>query len=107
MNSSDLKQSISFERLVQSKNSMGIPIERWEQYLKARAKVKNLNNLEADKYQGKQIKLQIEATIRFNPNFQIQYSDRIEFKSNYFDITSIENIDNRNKWLTLQGVCIK
>lgn len=108
MKSSDLKQVIIIERLSsEKKNAAGIPVKEWAELLTARAKVTNGGNDESEKNQGTQVKIQIDVTIRFNPNFDIKHTDRINFNSNYFNITGIDNLNNRNKWLNLKGVCIK
>lgn len=106
MKSSDLKHIVTIERMTVNKKA-GIPVETWAELITARAKVDNAAGSESEKNQGTQIKLQMDITIRFNPNFNIEYTDRIKFNSNYFNITGIENVDNCNKWLVLKGVCIK
>lgn len=107
MKSSDLKHIVIIERVSTHKNVAGIPVEGWNDLITARAKVDNVAGSESEKNEGTQIKIQIDVTIRFNPNFNIEYTDRIKFKCNCFNITGIDNLDNSNKWINLKGVCIK
>lgn len=105
ISSSDLKQIIVIEGLSSTKNQDGILVDRWTEKIRTRAKVINLSDSEIDKDAGKQVQIQKEFTIRFNPKISIKYSDKINFNSIQFDITSVDNIDNSNKWLKIKGVC--
>ncbi|NFE84094.1 head-tail adaptor protein [Clostridium botulinum] len=105
--SSHLKQIISIERLSSNRNDDGILVERYNEILNIRARVVNIDGNESDNNKGIQNKVQIEVYIRFNPLVEIKDSDRINFKNNYFNITYIDNLDNRNRWLKIKGVKIE
>lgn len=102
ISSSDLKQIIVIESLQSSKNQYGILIESWNEILNTRAKVVNTGGSESNENQGIQNKVEIEVFIRFHRS--IKNKDRIKFNGEYFNITYINNLDNKNKWLSLKGV---
>jgi head-tail adaptor len=104
---SDLKQIISIERLSEEKNEYGILVQKCIEILNTRARVVNIDGSENDNNQGIQNKIQIEVYIRFNPLVKIKDTYRIKFNDNYFNITYIDNLDNRNKWLRIKGVKIE
>ena len=104
---SDLKQIISIEKLSEEKNEYGILVNRYTVILNTRARVVNIDGSESDNNQGIQNKIQIEVYIRFNPLVKIKDTYRIKFNDNYFNITYIDNLENRNKWLRIKGVKIE
>lgn len=104
---SDLKQIISIEKLSEEKNKYGILVQKYTEILNTRARVVNIDGSESDNNQGIQNKIQIEVYIRFNPLVKIKDTYKIKFNDNYFNITYIDNLDNRNKWLRIKGVNIE
>lgn len=104
---SDLKQIISIERLLEERNEYGILVKRYHEILNTRARVVNIDGSESDNNQGIQNKMHIEVYMRFNPLVEIKNTDRINFKNNYFNITYIENLDERDKWIRIKGVKIE
>ena len=100
---SDLKQIISIKELSEEKNEYGILVQKYIEILNTRARVVNIGGSESDNNQGIQNKIQIEVYIRFNPLVKIKDTDRIKFNDNYFNITYVDNLDNRNKWLRIKG----
>ena len=104
---SDLKQIISIEKLSEEKNEYGILVQKYIEILNTRARVVNIDGSEIDNNQGIQNKISIEVYIRFNPLVKIKDTYRIKFNDNYFNITYIDNLDNRNKWLRIKGVNIE
>ena len=104
---SDLKQIISIEKLSEEKNEYGILVSKYHEILNTRARVVNIDGSEINNNQGIQNKIQIEVYIRFNPLVKIKDTYRIRFNDNYFNITYIDNLDNRNKWLTIKGAKIE
>lgn len=104
---SDLKQIISIEMLSEEKNEYGILINKYTEILNTKARVVNIDGSESDNNQGIQNKIQIEVYIRFNPLVKIKHTYRIKFNDNYFNITYIDNLDNRNKWMRIKGAKIE
>lgn len=104
---SDLKQIISIEKLSEEKNEYGVLVQKYTEILNTRARVVNIDGSESDNNQGIQNKIQIEVYIRFNPLVKIKDTYRIKLNDNYFNITYIDNLDNRNKWLRIKGVNIE
>ena len=104
---SDLKQIISIEKLSEEKNEYGILAERYTEILNTKARVVNIDGSESDNNQGIQNKIQIEVYIRFNPLVKIKDTYRIKFNDSYFNITYIDDLDNRNKWIRIKGVKIE
>ena len=104
---SDLKQIISIEKLSEDKNEYGILVQEYTEILNTRARVVNIDGSESDDNQGIQNKIQVEVYIRFNPLVKVKDTYRIKFNDNYFNITYIDNLDNRNKWLRIKGVNIE
>ena len=104
---SDLKQIISIEKLSEEKNEYGILVNKYTEILNTKARVVNIDGSESDNNQGIQNKIQIEVYMRFNPLVKIKDTYRIKFNDNYFNITYIDNLDNRNKWLRIKGVKIE
>ena len=104
---SDLKQIIAIEKLSEERNEYGILVQRYIEILNTRARVVNIDGSEIDNNQGIQNKISIEVYIRFNPLVKIKDTYRIRFNDNYFNITYIDNLDNRNKWLRIKGAKIE
>lgn len=104
---SDLKQIISIEKLSEEKNEYGILVNKYVEILNTKARVVNIDGSESDNNQGIQNKVQIEVYIRFNPLVKVKDTYRIKFNDNYFNITYIDNLDNRNKWLRIKGAKIE
>ena len=105
--SSDLKQIISIEKLSEERNNDGILVNKYTEIINTKARVVNIDGSESDNNQGIQNKVQIEVYIRFNPLVKLKDTDRIKFHGHYFNITYIDNLDNRNKWLRIKGVKIE
>lgn len=104
---SDLKHIISIEKLSEEKNEYGILINKYTEILNTKVRVVNIDGSESDNNQGIQNKIQIEVYMRFNPLVKIKDTYRIRFNDNYFNITYIDNLDNRNKWLRIKGAKIE
>lgn len=104
---SDLKQIISIEKLSEEKNEYGILVNKYTEILNTKARVVNIDGNESNRNQGIQNKIQIEVYIRFNPLVKIKDTYRIKFNDNYFNITYIDNLDNRNKLLRIKGAKIE
>ncbi len=104
---SDLKQIISIEKLSEEKNEDGVLVNKYTEILNTKARVVNIDGNESDNNQGIQNKIQIEVYIRFNPLVKVKDTYRIKFNDNYFNITYIDNLDNRNKWLRIKGAKIE
>lgn len=104
---SDLKQIISIEKLSEEKNEYGILVNKYTEILNTKARVVNIDGGESNDNQGIQNKIQIEVYIRFNPLVKIKDTYRIKFNENYFNMTYIDNLDNRNKWLRIKGAKIE
>lgn len=100
---SDLKQIISLEKLSEERNEDGILVQKYHEILNTRARVVNIDGSESDNNQGIRNKVQIKVYIRFNPLVKIKDTDRIKFDGHFFNITYIDNLDNRNKWLRIKG----
>ena len=105
--SSDLKQIIRIEKLINEINDYGILIDKWHEIITTRAKVINIDGSESEQNNGTQSKIQIEVYIRYNPLIEVSTNDRIKFKEQYFNITYIDNLNNNNKWLKIKGVKIE
>lgn len=104
ISSSDLKHIIVIESLSSRKNQYGILIDEWNEILNTRAKVINTGGSESIENQGIQNKIEIEVFTRFYRS--ITNKDRIKFNGDYYNITYINNLDNKNKWLSIKGVKI-
>ena len=104
---SDLKQIIAIEKLSEERNEYGILVQRYIEILNTRARVVNIDGSEIDNNQGIQNKISIEVYIRFNPLVKIKDTYRIKFNDSYFNITYIDDLDNRNKWIRIKGVKIE
>lgn len=105
--SSDLKQIIKIEKLINERNDYGILIDKWHEIIITRARVINVDGSEIEQNNGTQSKMEIEAYIRYNPLIEVSTKDRIKFKEQYFNITYIDNLNNNNKWLKIKGVKIE
>lgn len=107
MNSSELKHKIRIERYTTEKNSTGIPIERWTLLCEPRSKVEFRSGSETNKNEGVQNTLQLICTVRYNPNNIIKDTDRFVFDNKTFNISCVENVDYKNRWLRITGIYIK
>ena len=107
MHSSELKARVKFERFTINKNAAGIPVESWTTLWEPRAKVEHISGNENLKNEGVQNTLQINVYVRYNPTIDIKDTDRLTFNNKTYNISCVEDVGFKNKWLLIKGVYIK
>lgn len=102
MRSGTLNKSIIIESLTTTQDSFGDTIESWSEYKKARAAIKQISSKEYFGAQKTSVSAVMEFKIRYIPG--IIESMRINYKSKYYDIESIDNINEKNRNIVMLGV---
>lgn len=97
-----LRHKIEIEQVTETRTSSGAVTETWAVFATVRARVESLTGREYFAAQQVQAENQKRFTIRYIPG--ITYKMRIKYNSNYYDITSIINPDERNRELILMGI---
>lgn len=98
----ELKHRIIFQRFITTINDNGFEVEAWEDYKTVWASVSNLSGKEY--YQASAV--QEEKTVKF----LIRYTDgvdtsmRILFEGKQYNITSIDNIKYKNKYIEIKAL---
>ena len=98
----DLRHRITFQRLISTVNENGFEDEAWQDYKTAWASVSNLSGREY--YQAAAI--QAEKTIKFLVRYieDIDTSMKIIFKDKQYNITSIDNMKYKNKYIEIKAL---
>lgn len=102
INAGDFRHKITLLRPTISKNEDNIPVEKLEELFTTKAKITNVRGSEAQMAQGdiyKQEKRVYFRVIRSKPIFQ---NDVILFNGQKYNITYVNNIEERNVYYELK-----
>lgn len=102
MNSEKLKHRITLQVLETEANENGFQVETWIDFKDLWAKVENLHGREYFEAAAVQAENTVKFTIRYTD--EIDTTMRIFFKSNQYNITSIDNIKYENKFIEIMAM---
>ena len=97
----ELRHRITFQRLVTSINPNGFEVQAWEDVTTVWAAASNLHGREFYAAAAVQAENTVEFTVRYLPN--IDTSMRILFGGKQYNITAIDNIKYKNKYLEIKA----
>ncbi|APM39930.1 phage head closure protein [Clostridium kluyveri] len=102
MRTEELRHKITLQKLTTSTNENGFEEEVWEDYLTVWAAVSNLYGREYFEAAAVQAEETVKFTIRFIKD--INESMMILFRDKQYNITSIDNIKYRNKYMEIKAL---
>ncbi len=102
MEIASLNKRITIQELKLSINENGFEIEEWIDYKRVWAGVSNLHGREYFDAAAIQMENTVKFTIRYLPG--IDTSMRIVFKEKFYNITSIDNIKYRNRFMEIKAM---
>ena len=102
MEIASLNKRITLQELKLSINENGFEIEEWIDYKKLWAGVSNLHGREYFDAAAIQMENTVKFTIRYLPG--IDTAMRIKFKDKNYNITSIDNIKYRNRFMEIKAM---
>ncbi|HHX70331.1 MAG TPA: phage head closure protein [Gallicola sp.] len=102
MEIASLNKRITIQELKLSINENGFEIEEWIDYKRVWAGVSNLHGREYFDAAAIQMENTVKFTIRYLPG--IDTSMRIVFKDKNYNITSIDNIKYRNRFMEIKAM---
>jgi len=101
MNPGDLDKRITFQRRVTTTNENGFEIETLADFKTVWAKVSNLHGREYFEAAAVQAENTVKFTIRYLEG--IDTSMKILFQGRYYNITSIDNIKYKNRFIEIKA----
>lgn len=102
MEIASLNKRITIQELKLSINENGFEIEEWIDYKKVWAGVSNLHGREYFDAAAIQMENTVKFTIRYLPG--IDTAMRIKFNDKNYNITSIDNIKYRNRFMEIKAM---
>ncbi|WP_196007899.1 phage head closure protein [Clostridium tyrobutyricum] len=102
MRTEELKHKITFQKLTTTTNENGFEVEVWEDYSTAWAAISNLMGREYFAAAA----VQAEKTVKFTIRYLQGITDdmRILFEDKQYNITFIDNIKYRNKYIEIKAL---
>ena len=100
MRTEELRHKIILQKLTNSTNENGFEDEVWKDYLTVWAAVSNLYGREYFEAAAVQAEKTVKFTVRFIKG--INESMRILFEGKQYNITSIDNIKYRNRYMEIK-----
>lgn len=102
MRTEELKHKIMFQKLTTTTNENGFEVEVWEDYSTVWASISNLMGREYFAAAA----VQAEKTVKFTIRYLHGITDdmRILFKDKQYNITFIDNIKYRNKYIEIKAL---
>lgn len=98
----ELRHRITFQKLVSNPNENGFDIEEWIDIKTVWSAISNLYGREYFEAAAVQAEKTVEFTIRYLPDIDV--SMRILFMDKQFNITSIDNIKYKNKFIEIKAM---
>ncbi|AND85565.1 phage head closure protein [Clostridium tyrobutyricum] len=102
MRTEELKHKIIFQKLTATTNENGFEVEVWEDYSTVWAEVSNLMGREYFAAAAGQAEKTVKFTIRYLQG--ITDDMRILFEDKQYNITFIDNIKYRNKYIEIKAL---
>lgn len=103
MQSGEFKHPIVIEKLVQTTSEDDILVNTYEPILKTKAKILNVKADDVIQIMGEGVKKVSKFYIRFSKTVDITESDYITYKGLKYNIKSVNNIQEANKYLEILG----
>lgn len=105
INTGEFKHPIKIEKFNEDKiiDDDGIPSEHWSPFIKTKAKITNLTFEELVIAEGQGYKKILNFYIRFPKSKKVTRKDRIYYDGNYYDIKSLDDVENAHRILALRG----
>ncbi|MBV4421032.1 phage head closure protein [Clostridium tyrobutyricum] len=102
MRTEELKHKIIFQKLTATTNENGFEVEIWEDYSTVWASISNLMGREYFAAAA----VQAEKTVKFTIRYLHGITDdmRILFEDKQYNITFIDNIKYRNKYIEIKAL---
>lgn len=97
-----LNKRITLQELKLTVNENGFEVEEWIPFKTVWTEVSNLHGREYFDAAAIQMENTVKFTIRYLPG--IDTAMRISFKDKYYNITSIDNIKYRNKFIEIKAM---
>jgi SPP1 family predicted phage head-tail adaptor len=99
----ELRHRIKFQRLSRTSDGQGGALITWNDLQTCWAKIESSLGDESQFAEKLRDTKHFKITIRNTLDFEIQKAmDRIEYEGRYFQIKSIENVDERKFWIMLK-----
>lgn len=97
----DLRHRVTLQNLTSNVNAAGFEVEDWEDAATVWAAATNLHGREYFAAAAVQAENTVKFTIRYLPG--IDTTMRILFRGKPYNITAIDNIKHRNRYLEIKG----
>lgn len=98
----NMRRQITIQQQAATQNALGEEIPSWTTFATCWASIEPMNGRELLAAQQVQSQVNTRITIRYRDG--VTPAMRILYKSRYFDIQSIQDIEERNRFLVLQCV---
>lgn len=102
INAGDFRHKVAVLRPTIAKNEDNIPVEKLEELYITKAKITNIRGTEAKLANGNTYKQEKRVYIRVNRKKPILQNDIIVFDDKKFNITYINNIEEKNIYYELK-----
>lgn len=105
-NIGDLRHRITIEKYITTQNENGFDIEKWTPYKTVGASINNLWGKEFYAAKAVQAENTVEFICRYSKNLETLNTKeyRIFWNDRAFNITFIDNIQYKNKWLKIKAI---
>jgi SPP1 family predicted phage head-tail adaptor len=107
MRSYQLRHKIRIQRRTRSLDPYGQPQESWEDYLSVRAHIRPVSGKESAGGLSVNPSLTHTIAVRYKPAFGLPLmmaSNRVRFGERVFNIESVRNLEERNRWVILNCI---
>lgn len=102
MRTEEFKHKITFQKLSITTNENGFEVEEWQDFITCWAKVENLRGREFFAAEAVQAEKTVKFTIRYLQD--LTEDMRILFEDKQYNITFIDNIQYRNKYIEIKAL---
>ena len=107
MRSYQLRHKIRIQRRTRSLDPYGQPHECWADYLSVRAHIRPISGKENVGALSVNPSLTHTIAVRYKPAFGLpllMVSNRVRFGERVFNIESVRNLEERNRWVILNCI---
>lgn len=107
MRSYQLRHKIRIQRRARSLDPYGQPHEIWADYLSVRAHIRPISGKESVGALSVNPSLTHTIAVRYKPAFGLPHSMasyRVHFGERVFNIESVRNLEERNRWVILNCI---
>ena len=107
MRSYQLRHKVRIQRRTRSLDPYGQSQESWEDYLSVRAHIRPVSGKESAGGLSVNPSLTHTIAVRYKPTFGLPLmmaSNRVRFGERVFNIESVRNLEERNRWVILNCI---